>query len=128
MCGRYAASADPETLVEEYRIDEVSEDGREACAPRYNIAPTDVVPAVVERDGDVLNEYAVVRPTYGLVAGTESFDRTVVDGLVMGSATMAGGLGTWLRRAQNGYVRTYGLTFVIGVVAIAAVVVFGQLV
>lgn len=78
--------------------------------------------------GDALNEYAVVRPVYGLVAGTESFDHTVVDGLVMGSATMAGGLGTWLRRAQNGYVRTYGLTFVIGVVAIAAVVVFGQLV
>ncbi len=78
--------------------------------------------------GDALNEYAVVRPVKGLVAGTEAFDHSVVDGLVMGSANMAGGLGSWLRRAQNGYVRTYGLTFVIGVVAIAAVVVFGQLV
>ena len=78
--------------------------------------------------GDTLNEYAVVRPTYGLVAATEALDHGVVDGLVMGSANMAGGLGSWLRRAQNGYVRTYGLTFVIGVVAIAAVVVFGQLV
>ncbi len=78
--------------------------------------------------GDALNEYAVVRPVKGLVAGTEAFDHGVVDGLVMGSASMAGGLGSWLRRAQNGYVRTYGLTFVIGIVAIAAVVVFGQLV
>ncbi|RMB58240.1 NADH-quinone oxidoreductase subunit L [Tessaracoccus antarcticus] len=78
--------------------------------------------------GDALNEYAVVRPVKGLVAGTEAFDHGVVDGLVMGSASMAGGLGSWLRRAQNGYVRTYGLTFVIGVVALAAVVVFGQLV
>ncbi|MEO7588947.1 MAG: NADH-quinone oxidoreductase subunit L [Arachnia sp.] len=78
--------------------------------------------------GDALNEYAVVRPVKGLVAGTEAFDHGVVDGLVMGSANMAGGLGSWLRRAQNGYVRTYGLTFVIGVVAVAAVVVFGQLV
>ncbi|MDO5736749.1 MAG: SOS response-associated peptidase [Propionibacteriaceae bacterium] len=49
MCGRYAASADPEELVEEYRIDEVSDDGRDACRPRYNIAPTDCVPAVVDR-------------------------------------------------------------------------------
>ena len=78
--------------------------------------------------GDVLNEYAVIRPVRGLVAGTETFDHDVVDGAVMGSAHMAGGLGSWLRRAQNGYVRTYGLTFVIGIVAIAAVVVFGQLV
>ncbi len=78
--------------------------------------------------GDALNEYAVVRPVKGLVAGTEALDHGVVDGFVMGSANMAGGLGSWLRRAQNGYVRTYGLTFVIGIVAIAAVVVLGQLV
>lgn len=62
MCGRYAASADPDELVEEYRIDEVTDDGREACAPRYNIAPTDTVPAVVEREtGD-----GVVRKLVGL--------------------------------------------------------------
>ncbi len=78
--------------------------------------------------GDVLNEYAIIRPVGGLVTGTEAFDHSVVDGAVMGSASLAGGLGSWLRRAQNGYVRTYGLTFVIGIVAIAAVVVFGQLV
>ncbi len=78
--------------------------------------------------GDALNEYAIIRPVGGLVDGTVAFDRSVADGAVMGSASVAGGLGSWLRRAQNGYVRTYGLTFVIGVVAIAAVVVFGQLV
>ena len=78
--------------------------------------------------GDALNEYAVVRPVKGLVVGTEALDHGVIDGLVMGSASMAGGLGSWLRRAQNGYVRTYGLTFVIGVVAIAAIMIFGQLV
>ncbi len=78
--------------------------------------------------GDALNEYAIIRPVGGLVDGTVAFDHSVADGAVMGSAHLAGGLGSWLRRAQNGYVRTYGLTFVIGVVAIAAVVVFGQLV
>ncbi len=78
--------------------------------------------------GDTLNEYVIIRPVGGLVDGTATFDRSVADGAVMGSASMAGGLGSWLRRAQNGYVRTYGLTFVIGVVAIASVVIFGQLV
>ncbi len=78
--------------------------------------------------GDALNEYAIIRPVGGLVDGTGAFDRSVADGAVMGTASMAGGLGSWLRRAQNGYVRTYGLTFVIGVVAIAAVVALGQLV
>ncbi|MDO5736630.1 MAG: proton-conducting transporter membrane subunit, partial [Propionibacteriaceae bacterium] len=78
--------------------------------------------------GDALNEYAIIRPVGGLVAGTEALDHGVVDGAVMGSASLAGGFGSWLRRAQNGYVRTYGLTFVIGIVAIAAVMIFGQLV
>ncbi|MGV8846638.1 SOS response-associated peptidase [Tessaracoccus sp.] len=67
MCGRYAASADPDALVEEYRIDEVSEDGREACAPRYNIAPTDVVPAVLERDGGSMTLRKLVGLRWGLV-------------------------------------------------------------
>lgn len=46
MCGRYAASADVEQLIEEFEIDEVADvpDG-----PSWNIAPTDWVPAVVER-------------------------------------------------------------------------------
>ena len=62
MCGRYAASANPDELVEEYRIDEVTDDGRQACTPRYNIAPTDTVPAVVERAG----EAGVLRKLVGL--------------------------------------------------------------
>lgn len=49
MCGRYAATANPAELVEEYDIELVTADGEEACAPRWNLAPTDVVPAVLER-------------------------------------------------------------------------------
>ncbi len=77
--------------------------------------------------GDAFNEHAIIRPTNGLAAGVAAFDRTVVDGAAMGSASMAGGLSSWLRTAQNGYVRTYGLTLVIGVVVLAAVVALGQL-
>src|SRR5690606_41774787 len=58
---------------------------------------------------------------------SDLIDRGVVDGLTMGSASLAGGLSAWLRTAQNGYVRTYGLTLVIGIVALAAIVFFGQL-
>lgn len=67
MCGRYAAAADPENLVDEYRIDEVTDDGRQACAPRYNIAPTDVVPAVVERATDSGVTRKLVGLRWGLV-------------------------------------------------------------
>ena len=46
MCGRYAASADAELLEEIFVIDEVA---GPLPPPRYNIAPTDPVIAVVER-------------------------------------------------------------------------------
>ena len=62
MCGRYAASANPDELVEEYRLDEVADSGARACVPRYNIAPTDTVPAIVER----ATEPGAVRKLVGL--------------------------------------------------------------
>lgn len=62
MCGRYAASANPDDLVTEFRLDEVTGEGRQACLPRYNIAPTDVVPAVLERTV----EDSVVRKLVGM--------------------------------------------------------------
>jgi len=46
MCGRYAASADAELLEEIFVIDEVA---GPMPAPRWNIAPTDPVAAVLER-------------------------------------------------------------------------------
>lgn len=46
MCGRYAASASRELLVETFEIDEVA---GPLPGPDYNVAPTDPVPAVVER-------------------------------------------------------------------------------
>ncbi len=77
--------------------------------------------------GDAFNEYAVIRPTTGLANGLAAFDDGVVDGAAMGSATVASGLGQWLRKAQNGYVRSYGLTLGVGVVVLAAVMLLGHL-
>lgn len=46
MCGRYAASRDPDDLVEEFELAGVPES---ALPASYNVAPTDEVYAVVER-------------------------------------------------------------------------------
>lgn len=67
MCGRYAASTSVEEIVEEFEVAVVNEDvPRE---PRYNVAPTDTVRAVVERrdktSGEVIRKLAGLR--WGLV-------------------------------------------------------------
>ena len=46
MCGRYAASANPDDLVEEFEVDERPE---QALEPSWNVAPTQDVYAVLER-------------------------------------------------------------------------------
>ena len=65
MCGRFAASAGPDEYVEVFGIDEVVDEP----LPSFNIAPTDPVPAVVERV-DRESEQTVrklVTPRWGLV-------------------------------------------------------------
>ncbi|WP_040282312.1 NADH-quinone oxidoreductase subunit L [Tessaracoccus massiliensis] len=77
--------------------------------------------------GDAFNEHVVIRPAKGLATGLGAFDRGVADGAVMGSAAVASGVGEWFRKLQNGYVRSYGLTAGVGLLALAAVVIIGQL-
>jgi putative SOS response-associated peptidase YedK len=47
MCGRYAATANPDELVEEFEVD--SDQTAGGLVPRYNLAPTDPGPVVLER-------------------------------------------------------------------------------
>jgi putative SOS response-associated peptidase YedK len=47
MCGRYAASANPDDLVEELEVEADETGGR--VEPDYNVAPTHPSPVVVER-------------------------------------------------------------------------------
>ena len=77
--------------------------------------------------GDAFNEHVVIRPTTGLAKGLAWFDRTTLDGIPEGGATVAAGLGNMLRQLQNGFARSYGLTVVFGVIALGAVLVLGQL-
>ncbi len=46
MCGRYASSANPDDLVDEFDIDDIL---GVLPGPDFNVAPTVEVPAVLER-------------------------------------------------------------------------------
>lgn len=49
VCGRYVSVSSPEQLAERFEIDEVR---TESLGPRYNVAPTLPVYAVIEHDGN----------------------------------------------------------------------------
>jgi NADH-quinone oxidoreductase subunit L len=68
--------------------------------------------------GDAINDELVVKPSLRLTSGLVTFDRTVVDGLFSGGAVSVGGLGTLVRRAQNGFVRSYALSLLGGVLLV----------
>ena len=69
MCGRYAASASPEDLVEELEVEDDETDGR--LEPAWNLAPTDPAAVVLERprrsdrDGPPVRQLRLL--TWGLV-------------------------------------------------------------
>ena len=60
----------------------------------------------------------VVKPGKALTSGLLAFDRTVVDGLFSGGAVAVGGVGSLVRRAQNGFVRSYALSIMGGVLLV----------
>ncbi len=65
MCGRFAASASVDTYVEVFGIQEIVDEP----LPTFNAAPTDLVPAVVERVNKESGEAVrmLVTPRWGLV-------------------------------------------------------------
>jgi len=67
MCGRYAATANPDELIEEFDISVIEDDMAAVASPRYNIAPTDDVPAVLERLTDGAPVRKLVPLRWGLV-------------------------------------------------------------
>ena len=81
MCGRYAASTHPDRLIEIFEADEVPDStpaiGPEGLAewsrPRWNIAPTDMVPAVLERsrsgDARLLTAAVGLVPSWSVADG-----------------------------------------------------------
>ncbi|PFG40375.1 NADH dehydrogenase subunit L [Georgenia soli] len=74
---------------------------------------------------DNVNEGAFMRPSQYLTRSLVYADAAVVDGAVMGVARGTSGMGGVLRRAQNGYVRSYA-GMVLGGVVLGLVVVLAS--
>lgn len=71
--------------------------------------------------GDAFNEVVLMRPGQWLTRTLVFVDRKVVDGAVNGTAGLIGLAAAALRRMQNGFVRSYALTMLIGVTLVIAV-------
>ncbi|MGA8256878.1 MAG: NADH-quinone oxidoreductase subunit L [Nocardioides sp.] len=69
--------------------------------------------------GDAINEGLVVAPGRRLVAGLFAFDRSGADGTFMGGGKAVKAIGGQLRKVQSGYVRSYALSVLIGVIIVA---------
>lgn len=64
--------------------------------------------------GNQINDALVVNPSRHLVAGTLTVDEKVVDGVLTGGPLAVGLLASSARRLQNGYVRSYALSLLVG--------------
>ena len=98
---------------------------------QYAAAPVAVVPprgSVLTRAArrdlyqDAVAEAVLMRPGQYLTRSLVFADRQVVDGAVSGVARGTAGAGELLRRLQTGFVRSYALQMVVGIVALVVVV------
>jgi NADH-quinone oxidoreductase subunit L len=70
--------------------------------------------------GDAFNESVLMRPGQWMTRLSVFFDSRGVDGLVNGLAATIGGTSGRMRRLQNGFVRSYALSMLIGAVLLVA--------
>ncbi|MBF4163903.1 NADH-quinone oxidoreductase subunit L [Nocardioides acrostichi] len=84
--------------------------------------PIDVSPVIkaarADLYGDAINEGLVVQPGRVLTSGVVGFDHSGADGLVRGGASVVAGAGQGLRKLQNGFVRSYALSVLSGVLIV----------
>ena len=88
-----------------------------ALAPRGSVLTR---AARADLYGDAFNESVLMRPGQWLTRLSVFFDSRGVDGLVNTTAATIGGSSSRLRRLQNGFVRSYALSMLIGAVLIVA--------
>jgi NADH-quinone oxidoreductase subunit L len=77
--------------------------------------------------GDALNEAVFMRPGQQLTDGLLRLEDDGIDGAVNGTGSVVAGISGRLRRVQNGFVRSYALTMVLGAVVVGAVIALGRL-
>jgi NADH-quinone oxidoreductase subunit L len=75
--------------------------------------------------GNAVNDTLVVTPVLGMSRGAVATDAKALDGFVQLFGSAVSGLSVQGRRAQNGYVRSYALTMVLGVLLVGAVLILG---
>ncbi|MGB8021019.1 MAG: NADH-quinone oxidoreductase subunit L [Candidatus Nanopelagicales bacterium] len=90
--------------------------------PRMAPTQVSVLTTAARNDlyGDAVNEALLMRPGQYLTRTLVWTDTKVVDGAVNGTAAGLGGLSARIRRWQTGYVRSYALSMMLGVVAVGA--------
>lgn len=71
---------------------------------------------------DDINEAAFARPGLHLTRTLVHVDNNGIDGAPRGTAALIGGTSARLKKLQNGFVRSYALTMLVGVVAILGLV------
>ena len=67
---------------------------------------------------DDFNESVFMRPGQGLVKNLLNIDYLVIDGLVRLVGSISVGAGQTMRKLQNGYVRSYALMMILGVLSL----------
>ena len=88
-----------------------------AVAPRGSVLTR---AARADLYGDAFNESVLMRPGQWLTRLSVFFDSRGVDGLVNTLAAIVGGSSARLRKLQNGFVRSYALSMLIGAVLLVA--------
>ena len=68
--------------------------------------------------GDAINDGLVVNPGRHVVSGLLGMDRYGVDGVLTGGPVAVGAIAGQLRRVQNGFVRSYALSLLGGVLLV----------
>lgn len=54
MCGRFASKANPEDVEKEFKVGKINP---KLFTPRFNIAPTQIIPVVLESNGErIINQ------------------------------------------------------------------------
>jgi NADH-quinone oxidoreductase subunit L len=70
--------------------------------------------------GNTINDTLVVNPGRRLTTGLLATDKYAVDGVLTGGPVAVGGFAGFARRAQNGFVRSYALSILVGALIVAA--------
>ena len=77
--------------------------------------------------GDAFNEAVFMRPGQALTDGLLRVEDDGIDGAVNGTGSVVSQIAGQLRKVQNGFVRSYALTMVLGAVVVGAVIALGRL-